>query len=109
MRFQWQNFKGWQLTDFYWVRFYVSMTQEKQSEKQGKFLVRYWIASQSRYKAFSDIAAKKQSYHCAPHWQAYIHIATEEPLSDISSINSLAKFSSEASLQLAKHKTHKNK
>ena len=85
------------------------MTQEKQSEKQGKFLVRYWIASQSRYKAFSDIAAKKQSYHCAPHWQASIHIATEELLRDILSMNSSAEFSSETSFQLAEHKTRKNK
>ena len=69
--------------------------------------MRRWIASQSRYKAFSDIAAKKQSDHCVPYCQAYIHIATEELLRSISSMNSLAKFSSEATLQLAKHKTQK--
>ena len=75
------------------------------SKKEDKFYVRYWIASQSRYKTFSDVAAEKQSHHCAPHCQAYIHIATEELISDISSMNSLAEFFSEASLQLSEHKT----
>ena len=42
------------------------------------------MAPQSRYKTFSDVAVEKQSYHFAQHWQAYIHIATKEILSDIS-------------------------
>ena len=56
---------------------------------------------------FSDIAAEKQNYHCALQWQAYIHIATEELLSDLSSMNSLTEVSSAASLQFVEHKTHK--
>ena len=38
-----------------------------------------------------------------------LHIATEELLSDISSMNSLTEVSPETSLQLAEHKTHKTK
>ena len=51
----------------------------KRSKAKNKTNFRLNIkkASQSRYKTFSDIAAEKQYYHCTPHWQVYIHIATE--------------------------------
>ena len=50
------------------------------------------------------MAAEKQSYYCAPQWQSYIHIAREELLNNIST-----EVSSEASIQLAEHKTHESK
>ena len=76
LRFQWQNFKGWQLPDFFGPGFNSMSPWYKRSKA---------------------------------NWQAYIHIATEELLSDILNMNSLAKFSSEISLKLVKHKTHKTK
>ena len=118
LRCQWQNFKGWQLPNFFGSGFDSMSPWHNRSKAKNKTILnlsffslcfRYWIGSQTRYKTFLDTAAKKQSYHCAPHWQAYIHIATEELFNDISSMNSFAEFSSKASLQLAEHKTHKNK
>ena len=91
------KFLGLVITGLFWswVRLDSMSPWYKRTKAKSKTNFRYWKATQFRYKTFSNIAAEKQSYHCGPYWEAYIYIATEELLSNISSMNSLT------SLQLA--------